>query len=65
MERLAPDSEVKEIDNFLRHLLHFINSVGTKEIVMLIKIDVSDGFWSILVEEDARCIFIRYAQPTT
>lgn len=45
-----------------RRLLHFIDSVDPDEIVMLSKIDLSDGFWRMLVEEDAKWNF-AYVMP--
>jgi hypothetical protein len=53
-EHLAPEAPVKEIGNVFRGLLHFIDSVDPDEIMMLSKIDLSDGFWRMLVEDDAK-----------
>jgi hypothetical protein len=57
-KRLAPEAPVKEIGNVFRRLLHF----DLDEIVMLSKIDLSDGFWRMLVENDAKWNF-AYVMP--
>jgi hypothetical protein len=61
-ERLAPEAPVKEIGNVFWRLLHFLNSVDPDEIVMLSKIDLSDGFWRMLVEDEAKWNF-AYVLP--
>jgi hypothetical protein len=53
---------VKEIGNVFRRLLHFLDCVDPDEIVMLSKIDLSDGFWRMLVEEEAKWNF-AYVLP--
>jgi hypothetical protein len=59
---VAPNAAVKEIRNVFRCLLQFINSVDSDKIVMLSKIDLSDGFWRIIVEADAKWNF-AYVMP--
>jgi hypothetical protein len=49
-ERLAPDKPVKEIGNAFRRILNLLFEAESDEIVMLSKIDLSDGFWRMLVE---------------
>ena len=56
-DSLSPDMAVKEIGNDFQRLLHFIESVGTEEIFMLSKIDLFEGLWRILVEDDVKWSF--------
>ena len=53
-ERLSPDAPVKDIGNVFRRILHFIESLAEVEVVMLGKIDLSDGFWRMIVEEEVK-----------
>ena len=50
-ERLSLDAPIKEIGDVFHRLLQFINSVCTKQIVMLPKIVLSDRLCRMLVEE--------------
>jgi hypothetical protein len=61
-KRLALEAPVKEIGHVFPRLLHFIDSVNPDEIVMLLKIDLSDGFWRMLVKDDAKWNF-AYVMP--
>jgi hypothetical protein len=61
-ERLAPDHPVREIGNAFRLVLHLIDSAEADEVVMLSKIDLSDGFWRMIVEDDAEWNF-AYVMP--
>jgi hypothetical protein len=49
---LAPDGPVKEIGNVFRRVLCLLDDAEADEIVMLSKIDLSDGFWRMIVEAD-------------
>jgi hypothetical protein len=49
---LAPDGPVKEIGNVFRRVLCLLDDAEADEIVMLSKIDLSDGFWQMIVTAD-------------
>jgi hypothetical protein len=49
---LAPEAPVKEIGNVFRRVLTLMNEAEANEVVMLSKIDLSDGFWRMLVAGD-------------
>jgi hypothetical protein len=49
--RLAPDAPVREIGNVFRRVLSLLNGSEANEVVMLSKIDLSDGFWRMLVQK--------------
>jgi hypothetical protein len=53
---------VEEIGNVFRRLLSLIDSAAADEVVMLSKIDLSDGFWRMLVEEEQKWNF-AYVMP--
>ena len=61
-ERLAPDSLLKEICNVFHRILNFIDSVGEGEVIMLAKIDLSDGFWRMIMEKEDKWNF-AYVMP--
>jgi hypothetical protein len=60
--KLAPSGPVEEIGNVFRRLLSLIDSAEADEVVMLSKIDLSDGFWRMLVEEEQKWNF-AYVMP--
>ena len=59
---LAPYAPLKEIGNVFHNTLHLIDSVAEGEVVMLAKIDLSDGLWRMIVKEEDRCKFV-YVMP--
>jgi hypothetical protein len=60
----SPVYPVKEIGRVLPRLLHFMAAVPPEETIMFAKIDLSDGFWRMLVAEDDRWHF-AFALPGT
>ena len=62
--KLSPVYPVKELGRVLPRLLHFMASVPPEETIMFAKIDLSDGFWRMLVAEDDKWNF-AYALPGT
>jgi hypothetical protein len=60
--KLAPTGPVKEIGNVFRRLLSLMDSAENDEVVMLSKIDLSDGFWRMLVDEEQTWNF-AYVMP--
>jgi hypothetical protein len=60
--RLAPEGPVKEIGNVFRRVLALLDAAALDEVVMLAKIDLSDGFWRMIVQEDQQCNF-AYVMP--
>jgi hypothetical protein len=60
----SPDYPVKELGRVLPRLLAFMNSVPPEETIMFAKIDLSDGFWRMLVHEADKWNF-AYALPGT
>ena len=60
--KLAPQEPVREIGNVLRRVLTLLDSAALDEVVMLAKIDLSDGFWRMLVEQDQQVNF-AYVMP--
>jgi hypothetical protein len=59
---MRPWKDWHPMHNVFRCLLHFIDSVNPGKIVMLSKIDLSDGFWRMLVEDNAKGNF-AYIMP--
>ena len=53
-EYMALDAPVKEIGNSFRRILYFTVLVAEGEVLMLAKIDLSDGLWRLIVEEEAK-----------
>jgi hypothetical protein len=49
--KLAPQDPVKEIGNVFRRVVTLLDSAALDDVVMLTKIDLSDGFWRMLVRE--------------
>ncbi len=60
--KLAPQEPVQEIGQVFRRLLDLIDGAEAGEVVMLAKIDLSDGFWRMLVQEDQQWNF-AYVMP--
>jgi hypothetical protein len=60
--KLAPQEPVQEIGQVFRRLLDLINGAEAGEVVMLAKIDLSDGFWRMIVQEDQQWNF-AYVMP--
>jgi hypothetical protein len=60
--KLAPQEPVREIGNVFRRVITLLDSVDLDEVVMLSKIDLSDGFWRMLVQEDEQLNF-AYVMP--
>jgi hypothetical protein len=60
--RLAPDKPVKELGNVLPRLLDFMKEVPAEEHIHFSKLDLADGYWRMIVEEDARWNF-AYVMP--
>jgi hypothetical protein len=60
--KLAPDGPVQEIRQVFCRLLSLINEAEAGEVVMLAKIDLSGGFWRMLVQEDQQWNF-AYVMP--
>jgi hypothetical protein len=50
--RQAPDIPVKELGNVLPHLLDFMAQVPAEEHIHFSKLDLADGYWRIIVEEE-------------
>ena len=59
---MSPAPPVKELGRVLLRLFDFLASVPPHEIVHLAKIDLSDGFWRMLVEEEDKWNF-AYVLP--
>ncbi len=59
-----PDYPVKELGRVLPQLLTFMYCVPRKKTIMFAKIDLSDGFWRMLVRESDKWNF-AYVLPTT
>ena len=49
----SPDYPVKELGRVFPRVLHFMATVPPEETIMFSKLDLSDGFWRMLVAEDA------------
>jgi hypothetical protein len=60
--RLAPDAPVREIGNVFRRVLSLLNDSEADEVVTLSKIDLSDGFWWMLVQKTSIWNF-AYVMP--
>jgi hypothetical protein len=60
--RLAPDAPVKELGNVLSRLLRFMQEVPPEEEIHFAKIDLADGYWRMIVEEESRWNF-AYVLP--
>ena len=60
----SPDYPVKELGRVLPRLLTLMNTVPPEETIMFAKIDLSDGFWRMLVQESDKWNF-AYVLPGT
>ena len=61
-QRLAPIEPVKEIGNVLPRPFHFMASTPEDQEIRLSKVDLSDGFWRLLVEPEQKWNFC-YVMP--
>ncbi len=61
-KKLSPDYPIKELGRVLLWLLWFMAKVPAEETIMFAKIDLSDGFWRMLVAEDQQWNF-AYTLP--
>ena len=61
-QKLAPTEPVKEIGNVLPRLFHFMASTPEDQEIRLSKVDLSDGFWRLLVEPAQKWNFC-YVMP--
>ncbi|KAI2500877.1 hypothetical protein MHU86_13597 [Fragilaria crotonensis] len=57
---LSPQQPVKELGQVFSRLLDFLAAVPLQEIIHLAKIDLSDGFWRMLVDADDKW---HFAEP--
>ncbi len=60
--KLSPAYPVKEVDRVLVRLLQFMAAVPAEEIINFAKIDLSDGFWRMLVADNCKWNF-AYTLP--
>jgi hypothetical protein len=60
--KLAPQAPVQEIGNVFRRVVTLMDSAALDEVVMMTKIDLSDGFWRMLVEDGEQLNF-AYVMP--
>jgi hypothetical protein len=61
-EHLAPVEAVKAIGQVLPNLFQFMADTPQEEIIAFSKIDLSDGFWRMIVEENSKWNFC-YVMP--
>jgi hypothetical protein len=61
-KQLAPKAAVKEIGKVLAALLEFMASTPPNKTILFSKIDLSDGFWRMIVDRDQRWNFC-YVMP--
>ncbi len=47
----APSESVKEIGKVLPHLLHYMQDTPKGFHILFCKLDISDGFWRLVVQE--------------
>jgi hypothetical protein len=59
---LAPRRLVREIGKVLPRIFEFMASTPEGQDILLSKVDLSDGFWRIIIEESARWNFC-YVMP--
>jgi hypothetical protein len=50
MVKLSPQAGVKEIRKVLHHVLHFMACTPADHEILFSKVDLSDGFWCMIVE---------------
>ena len=58
----SPEIPVRELGNVFLRLLDFLSKVPADEVIMLSKIDLSDGFWRMIVNEESKWNF-AYVLP--
>jgi hypothetical protein len=61
-DRLAPSEAVKAIGQVLPNLFQFMADTPSEEVIVFSKIDLSNGFWRMIVEEDSKWNFC-YVMP--
>jgi hypothetical protein len=61
--RLAPEAPVKELGNVPPRILNFMATVPSEEHIHFSKMDLADGYWRMVVEDEARWNF-AYVMPT-
>jgi hypothetical protein len=61
-EQLAPKAAVKEIGKVLQALFEFMASTPANKAILFSKIDLSDGFWRMIVDREQRWNFC-YVMP--
>jgi hypothetical protein len=61
-EELAPKAAVKEIGKVLQALFEFMSNTPANKAILFSKIDLSDGFWRMIVDRDQRWNFC-YVMP--
>jgi hypothetical protein len=61
-KQLAPKAAVKEIVKVLQALFEFMASTPANKAILFSKIDLSDGFWRMIVDRDKRWNFC-YIMP--
>jgi hypothetical protein len=54
-EKLAPQGPVHEIGKVLLRLLQFMAETPADQAIRLSKVDLSDGFWRLIVEPEQKC----------
>lgn len=54
---LAPTPPVKELGNVLWRIFHLMSEAGPNEDVHFQKVDLSDGFWRMIVQEEQKWNF--------
>jgi hypothetical protein len=59
---LAPRTPVREIGKVLPRIFEFMAGTPEGQEILLSKVDLSDGFWRIIVQEEARWNFC-YVMP--
>jgi hypothetical protein len=62
MVKLAPMEAVKAIGQVLPNLFKFMADTPPEEVIVFSKIDLSDGFWRMIVAEDSKWNFC-YVMP--
>jgi len=61
--RQAPEGPVKELGNVLPRLLDFMATVPPEEHIHFSKLDLADGYWRMIVEEEQQWNF-AYVMPS-
>jgi hypothetical protein len=58
----APSTSVKEIGKMLPRLLHYMRDIPWGLHILFCKLDISDGFWRLVIQE-ADCFNFAYVLP--